>query len=180
MTFAEFIKSRKKGAILLFLAGFFFGGILYYICLEPAGDQLMEMNENILLWAEEEVSFWESFPFILWERGKVFVLLWLAGYTKIYKSYVQGFLMYAGMQAGFLLLFFVLSQGAGGVLLWMGTGIPHLFLLVPLYLYSFYRIYERRREKSVAAVVVIVIWFLVSCLMETWGNIPLLQWLYTK
>ena len=161
MTFAEFIKSRKKRAILLFLAGFFFGGILYYICLEPAGDQLKAMGENVVLWAEGEVSFWETFPFIIWERGKVFALLWLVGYTKIYKGYIRVFLMYVGMQAGFMLLFFVLSKGVGGVLLWLGTGIPHLFLLVPVYLYSFYRIYERRRERSVAAVVVIVICFLL-------------------
>ncbi len=180
MTFAEFIRSRRKRAILLFLAGFFLGGIIYYLCVGPAGDQLAAMGENVVLWAQQEISFWNTLPFIIWERGKIFVLLWLVGYTKGYKGYVQGFVVYAGVQAGFMLLFFVLSQGVGGLLLWLGAGIPHLLLLVPLYLYSFYRIYERRRERSVAAVVMIVVCFLASCLLEAWGNVPLMQWLYTK
>lgn len=110
MTFLEFIKSRRKKAVLFFLAGFFSGGILYYLCQEPAGDALAALEENMVLWAGEEREFFQVFLFILWERGKIFAVLWLAGYTKIYKAYICAFLIYIGLQSGFLLTFFVMVR----------------------------------------------------------------------
>ena len=76
MTFFEFIKSRRRKAALFFLAGFFSGGILYYLCREPAGDALAALEENMLVWASGEQDFFQALFFILWERGKVFCVLW--------------------------------------------------------------------------------------------------------
>ena len=75
MSFKEFIKNRKKKAVLFFLAGFFSGGILYYLCQKPAGEALAHMEENMLLWAMEEQDFVQALLFVLWERGKVFSVL---------------------------------------------------------------------------------------------------------
>ena len=169
MSFKEFIKSRKKKAVLFFLAGFFSGGILYYLCQKPAGEELAHMEENMLLWAMEEQDFVQALLFVLWERGKVFSVLWLAGYTKIYKFYIRAFIMFT---------FFVTLRGTKGILFWLITGVPHLFFLIPLYIYSFYRILERRREKQMPAVIVILLVFVLSCVLEARINVPLVQWMY--
>lgn len=180
MNFFEFIKSRRKKAVLFFLAGFFSGGILYYLCQEPASEALETLEANMLLWASEEQAFLSAFLFILWERGKVFSVLWLAGYTKIYKAYVCAFLVFVGIQSGFLLTFFVMRRGAKGTLYWLAAGCPQLLLLVPLYVYSFYRIFERRKEKSVSAVIFILLCFVTSCVLEARFNVPLLRWIYAE
>lgn len=179
MTFFEFIKSRRKKAVLFFLAGFFSGGILYYLCQQPAADALAALEENMLLWAEEEREFIQVFLFVLWERGKVLSVLWLAGYTKLYKAYICAFLVYTGIQSGFLLTFFVVTRGARGMLFWLATGFPHLLLLAPLYVYSFYRIFERKRDKAMPAVLFVAVCFVVSCVLEARFNVPLVQWVYT-
>lgn len=179
MTFFEFIKSRRKKAVLFFLAGFFSGGILYYLCQKPAGETLASMEENVLIWASEEQDFLQALLFVIWERGKVFSVLWLAGYTKIYKVYIRVFIAYAGLQSGFLLTFFIMLRGTKGILFWLVSGTPHLLVLVPLYLYSFYRICERRREKVMPAVLFIIVCFLLSCFLEAKVNLPLVQWMYS-
>lgn len=180
MTFLEFIKSRRKKAVLFFLAGFFSGGILYYLCQEPAGEALAALEENMVLWAAEEKEFFQVFLFILWERMKVFAVLWLAGYTKIYKAYIGAFLIYTGIQSGFLLTFFIMVRGSRGILYWLASGFPHLLLLAPLYVYSFYRFYERKREKQMPAILFIVICFITACFLEAKFNVPLIQWLYKE
>ena len=180
MTFLEFIKSRRKKSVLFFLAGFFSGGILYYLCQEPAGDALAALEENMVLWASEEREFFQVFLFILWERGKVFAVLWLAGYTKIYKAYICAFLIYTGLQSGFLLTFFVMVRGTRGILYWLATGFPHQLILAPLYIYSFYRLFERKREKQTPAILFITACFLAACLLEAKFNTPLIQWFYKE
>lgn len=178
MNFKEFIKSRKKKAVLFFLAGFFSGGILYFLCQKPAGETLAGMQENLMLWAEGEQDFFQALLFIVWERGKAFFVLWLAGYTKIYKAYICAFITYVGMQWGFLLTFFLMMRGTRGIVCWLVSGVPHLFLLVPLYIYSFYRIFEKKRKKAMPAVIFIIFVFLLSCVLEAKVNIPLLQWVF--
>lgn len=178
MTFLDFLKSRRKKAVLFFLAGFFFGGILYYLCQKPAGDLLARMEENMVLWAAEEQDFFQALLFILWERGKVFSVLWLAGYTKIYKLYIAAFITYIGMQSGFLFLFFIMMRGTKGIVYWLAAGCPQMLFFVPLYIYSFYRIFERRREKAMPAVLLLLLVFVAGCFFEARINIPLIQWLY--
>ena len=38
MALFEFIKDRKRKAVLFFLTGFFSGGILYFLCNDAAAD----------------------------------------------------------------------------------------------------------------------------------------------
>lgn len=178
MSFREFIKSRRKKAVLFFLAGFFSGGIFYYLCKEPAAESLASMKESMVLWASEQQDFWQALLFFLWERGKVLAVLWLAGYTKIYKVYISAFITYIGVQAGFLLMFFVMLRGARGILCWLASGFPHFLVLVPLYVYSFYWVFERRRQKLMPAFLLVVLCFVGSCVLEARFNVPLLQWMY--
>ncbi len=173
MTFLEFIKSRRRKAVLFFLAGFFSGGILYYLCQKPAGDALAALEENMVLWAAQEREFFQVFLFILWERSKVFAVLWLAGYTKICKTYICAFLIYTGIQSGFLLTFFIMIRGTRGLLYWLASGFP-------LYIYSFYRLFERKREKQTPAILFITVCFITACLLEAKFNVPLIQWLYKE
>lgn len=177
MTFVGFMKSRRKEALLLFFAGFFIGGILYTLCKDVASGQFDLMGERTVLWAESQVLFFDNLLHVFWERGKKLGLLWLAGGTKYYRGYIRVFLMYVGLQLGFMLLFFLKFRRVGGLLLWLGMMMPHALLLVPLYLYCFYRICEKRQDHSVAAIFLILICFFFSCLLETAGNIPMMQWL---
>lgn len=178
MYFFEFLKSRRKKAVLFFLAGFFAGGILYYLCREPAGEALAALEENMALWASEEQDFLSVFLFVLWERGKVFSVTWLAGYTKICRAYICAFIVYAGIQSGFLFFFFVMVRGVNGILYWLASGFPHLLIFVPLYVYSFYRVCECRRDRVMPAAIFVVICFVAGCVLEARFNIPLMRWMY--
>ncbi len=178
MTFAEFVKSWRKRAVLLFLAGFFFGGILYYLCQEPAAESLASMEEKMAVWAGENTDFWKSLLFIIWERGKVFSLLWLIGYTKLYKGYILVFITYVGMQSGFMLTFFLVTRGVKGLLHWTVLGTPQVLFLVPLYVYSFYYIFERRRKKAAPAAVFWKFVFLFCGIFEAKVNMARVRWVY--
>lgn len=180
MTFFDFVKSRRKKAVLFFLTGFFSGGILYYLCQQPAGDALAALEEDMEIWASGEQEFIRAFLFVLWERGKSFSVLWLAGYTKIYKAYICAFLVYAGLHSGFLLTFFVMVRGTRGILFWLASGCPQLIAFVPLYIYSFYCIFERRKDKMAPAFILIVMCFLIGCVLEARGNVPLMKWMYSQ
>ncbi len=46
MALFEFIKDRKRKAVLFFLTGFFSGGILYFLCKDAAAD----LYEDCLLY----------------------------------------------------------------------------------------------------------------------------------
>lgn len=43
MALFEFIKDRKRKAVLFFLTGFFSGGILYFLCNDAAADLYEEL-----------------------------------------------------------------------------------------------------------------------------------------
>lgn len=180
MTFFDFVRSWRKKAVLFFLTGFFSGGILYYLCQGPAGDALAALEESMSVWASGEQEFVQALLFVLWERGKTFCVLWLAGYTKIYKAYICAFLVYVGLHSGFLLTFFVVIRGTRGILYWLVSGCPQLLAFIPLYIYSFYCIFERRKRGMAPAVILIAVCFLVGCLLEAKWNVPLMQWMYSE
>ena len=50
MALFEFIKDRKRKAVLFFLTGFFSGGILYFLCNDAAADLYEELWQNIKNW----------------------------------------------------------------------------------------------------------------------------------
>ena len=57
MTLFDFIKDRKRKAVLFFLTGFFSGGILYFLCREAAADAYEELWQNVKIWITEEMPF---------------------------------------------------------------------------------------------------------------------------
>lgn len=179
MTMKEFLKNQRKKGVLFFLAGFFLGGILYYMCQEPMKQLLETMKQDMALWASEEQNFLQAYLFVIWERGKVLFIVWLAGFTKIYKAFCGAFLSFCGMQTGFLLLFFFSLYGTKGVLLWLSSGVPQLFVYIPLYLFSFYRIFERRREKNMPSLLFVFVFFLFGCFLEAKFNVPLVKFVHS-
>ena len=52
MALFEFIKDRKRKAVLFFLTGFFSGGILYFLCKDAAADLYEELWKNIKNWIQ--------------------------------------------------------------------------------------------------------------------------------
>lgn len=178
MGFQEFIKSQKKKAILFFLAGFFSGGLLFYLCRQPMGEALSQMEENLIFWASVEQSVWETLFILIWDRGKTLGILWLAGFTGIRKIYIGACIVCSGIQSGFLLFYFLLFRGARGVFFWGASSVLHLLFLCPLYLYSFYHICEKKREKRVPVLLVTLVLFVLSCVLETKVGVPLIQWMY--
>ena len=67
MALFEFIKDRKRKAVLFFLTGFFSGGILYFLCNDAAADLYEELWQNIKNWMREESPFLSNFLYSLWK-----------------------------------------------------------------------------------------------------------------
>ena len=82
MALFEFIKDRKRKAVLFFLTGFFSGGILYFLCNGAAADLYEELWQNIKNWMQEKSPFLSNFLYSLWKRGKVAFIIFLAGNTR--------------------------------------------------------------------------------------------------
>ena len=61
MALFEFIKDRKRKAVLFFLTGFFSGGILYFLCNDAAADLYEELWQNIKNWMRRNPHFFPIF-----------------------------------------------------------------------------------------------------------------------
>ena len=91
MALFEFIKDRKRKAVLFFLTGFFSGGILYFLCKDAAADLYEELWQNIKNWIQEKSPFLSNFLYSLWKRGKVTFIIFLAGNTRWNKKVFTSF-----------------------------------------------------------------------------------------
>ena len=130
MALFEFIKDRKRKAVLFFLTGFFSGGILYFLCNDAAADLYEELWQNIKNWMREESPFLSNFLYSLWKRGKVAFIIFLAGNTRWNKNVFRAFVVWEGAKAGFFMTIFCHSMGVRGFFSCVAMGIPHMFLFL--------------------------------------------------
>ncbi|MDY3774306.1 MAG: hypothetical protein SO023_04225 [Eubacterium sp.] len=179
MTLLEFIKDRRRKAILFFLAGLFSGGILYFLCKEAAKDSYEYLTENVMIWMREEQDTLSVFLYQLCNRGKVALVMFLAGCTKWRQWIFRGFLVWQGAKTGFLLFFLWMSMGARGILCWMAMGFPQIFLLVPAYVIFFYGCLERKRKFTKVITGFFFFAILLSCVAEAVFGQKMIQLLQT-
>ena len=161
---------------LLFLSGFFFGAIFYYLFHNSFEDLMMQMEESLAGWSQKGYSFRNQFLQSAWNHGKYFALLWLLSVSRIARIYQRVFTLYTGFRNGFLILFFVFGRGAGGIFLYVASLFPHCLFLVPLYLFSFAWINEKRYQRHRVPVYILIIFvFFTACFMECKWNLPIME-----
>lgn len=166
MTWMEFIKSRKRKAVLFFLTGFFSGGIVYFLCNEAAADAYEELWQNVKQWMQEEQPFFSSLMFALWKRGKVAGILFLAGNTRWNQNIFRAFVVWEGVKAGFFMTIFCFHMGIRGILGCVAMGIPHMFLFVPAYVIFMYGCLEKKRKYKKGITAVFFIMILAGCVVQ--------------
>lgn len=163
------VKSREflQKILLLFLVGFFFGAVFYYVFQ----NSFSEITGKI-----KEQSFLRSFLYSLWNHGKYFGLFWLLSGSRVIRIYQPVFILYTGLRNGFLIMFFIFGKGVRGILVYLISLFPHCLLLVPLYLFSFFLVKENRQKKHAGPVAVILLLvFLAACYGESRWNLPLMK-----
>ncbi|MGN1205457.1 MAG: hypothetical protein ACI4SQ_00550 [Eubacterium sp.] len=166
MTLFEFIKDRKRKAILFFLTGFFSGGILYFFCKEAAADTYANLWENIKIWMAEEMPFVSTFLYTLWRRGKVAFVIFLAGNTRWNRSVFRTFILWEGAKAGFFMTLFCMKMAIKGFFSAIAMGIPHMFLFVPAYVFFFYGSIEKKRKYKNGISVGFIVAIVLGCVVQ--------------
>ncbi len=178
----ESIKSRTgmtgflQKFALFFLIGFFCGALLYYIFQNSFGELIAQMEKNVQEWGSGERQPGYEFLRSLWIHGKYFLLLWLLSVSRAAQWYPQVFTLYTGLRQGFLALFFIFGRGAAGILVYLAGLFPQNLILLPLYLFCFYRItQDRQRRHPVAVYVLVTVVFLAACLSEARFHLPIME-----
>jgi hypothetical protein len=166
--------------ILYFFIGFFFGALFYYFFRKSFTEIFKELENNTALWKEQQSSFFTVFVHSLWNHGKYFALFWIFSLNITARNLYQIFFTVStGVRNGFLLLFFLIGKGVKGILLYAASLFPHVLLLLPLYLFCFsWRKGKHRREHAAFIYAAILAVFLLACLLEVKGNLPLMAKLF--
>lgn len=178
MSFGNFVRSRGKKMLLLFLIGFFSGGILVFICQSSIHEYMVNLEHQFQNWVQKEEATWQRIPAVIWERGKCYLFLWLVGITRYGAAGIVVAILYIGLQVGFLAMYFIILKGWKGILIWLASGLPHGLMLAPLYVYSFYYIGSKRWEKHPGKLIVMIIVFVLACILEAVLNGKLLRLVY--
>lgn len=162
---------------LFFLVGFFVGALFYYFFQNSFLGLSEQMEKNSNQWFLESYGNWYPFFYVLWSHGKYFLILWILSVNKkVCQWYQNIFTVYTGIRHGFLVLFFVLSRGAKGILFYLASLFPQVLLLVPVYVFSFLWINESRQPKHGKAVVgILFLLFVAACLLEVKVNLVIMN-----
>ena len=121
---------------------------------------------------------------IVWKRGKLFLLIWILGYTpvrKIAPLFLRcAFFFVAGMFAGACMI----NMGLFGLAVFVCSWIPHGLLYLPALILMFYGCNpeafgtERRLGKKIACVTSIFTLILLGCVAEATVGTRILQALF--
>lgn len=162
---------------LFFLVGFFVGALFYYFFQNSFLGLSEQMEQNSKQWVREDHGNLYQFLYVAWNHGKYFLLLWILSVNrKVCQWYQNLITVYTGIRHGFLVLFFVLSRGAKGILFYFASLFPQAFLLVPVYLFSFLWINEsRQREHGKAVIGILFLLFMAACLLESHANLMIMS-----
>lgn len=171
--------SKIKELILLFLLGFFLGGIIFFLFQKSYIDILHQMDLGVANWAEKETPFIRLLIYTIYEQGKYFVLLWLLSATYIAVPYMIVFVVYKGFGYGFLFSFFISIHGVKGIMFSLGSLFPQALLLIPMYLFLFQFVYRGKKEKRMLVLFLLSGVLIMACFLEAYFNIPLMRSLYS-
>lgn len=172
-------RSKIKEMILIFLLGFFVGGILFFSFRSSYEIELVQLETGLSLWALKEEPFLRIFIMVLWDHAQGFLLMWLLSVTKISLWYTRILFSFRGFGYGFCFGFFIASRGFGGMLRFFQSLFPQVFFFVPMYLFLvWYFFCETTKRKQGLAVLISSLLLLLGCFMECRFNIPLMQNIY--
>lgn len=156
-----------QNIMILFLIGFFVGAIFYYLFQSSFQELFQSMENSMIQWKTQGATSWWDFFAILWNHGKYFGFMWILASSKVSHWFEKIFTIYTGLRNGFLMMFFIFGKGFMGVVLYLVSLMPHCLLLVPLYLFSFLYIREKRQGKRQTTIyIVLALTFLIACLLE--------------
>ena len=169
------------GVVLCFLIGFFAGALFYYFFRQSFENLIVYVQDNIVRYKNSGKSVWLNVVRVLWSHGKYFIFFWIFMVNPTAEKFYQIlFILYTGVRNGFLLLFFVMSQGVRGFFLYGASMFPHIFLFLPLYLFCFFWTQKNRHRRNELWVPVLIgIIFLSACFIEVKFNLPLMERLLT-
>ena len=118
---------------------------------------------------------------ILWERGKLFVLLWILSYTPVRKVIPLMLRCLICFTGGVFLAACMLNMGVWGlvffVLSWMPHGLIYLLVLYVILRSDRHRYYQHSNPvvKRVAATVGLIMVFLLGCVSEATVGLQLMR-----
>lgn len=122
---------------------------------------------------------------ILWERGKLFIFLWILSYTPVRKLIPLVLRCLICFTGGVFLAACLLNMGVAGYLFFLVSWIPHgIVYLIVLYLmlrsdrHRYYR-HNSPATRRVAATVGLVLVFVFGCVSEATVGVWLMQRLLT-
>lgn len=161
--------------LLCFLVGFFVGAVLYYLFQKSFSQMETVWKQNTAL-GEKETPFLSAFLHTLWEHGKYYILFLIMSAGRWKRAYPIVFVIYTGLRNGFFMMFLFFVYGVKGLLLTLLSSFPQALLFVPLYLFSFSYVNEKRQSKHrVGMGLAILFVFTAACLLEVKINLPLMQ-----
>lgn len=170
--------SIGKQCLLLSLGSFFFGILFFWLFKNSFIDELRRMNESISVTAKQSKPLFAAFLYVVLERSKSFGLLWLLSVTKLRLPYIMFLIIYKGVGLGFLYSFFILEYKLLGLRFCLYYLFPHMIILLPVFLLSFYKIIRQNRNHMVLTITILYCLLLGASFLEVKVNIPLMGTLY--
>jgi len=162
--------------ILYFLIGFFCGAVFYFCFQNSFGGLQKQFEQNMSKWSAGDSSFFNLFGKVVWNHGKYFALLWILSVSRISYAYQKLFVIYTGIRNGFLMLFFLYAKNLYGLVIYLASLFPHILLLAPLYLFSFFVIQGKKQLRHKAGfVILLLLVFGAACILEVRCNLPLME-----
>lgn len=133
---------------ILFAAVFFTGFMLGILFINLWGDTYFRETaifgrESFFLAGTAQIDQNTFFLYLLWQRGKVYLGLWLLGYTIAGLLGILLALCWLGFAAGVLLTMSVVQMHMAGVLLFFSSVLPQAVIYVPLLLMLAGSVYEK-------------------------------------
>ncbi len=156
--------------ILLFLLGFFFGTLFYWIFRNSFYQELREINQ---LAVTAQSPSWKAFLFIAWEQTKTYGLLWVLSSTPLKIPYIVWIILYKGFTNAFIFSFFIMEYGWYGIRLIVCYELPHGPVFLLIYLLTFAKIEKENHNKRLWLILVsLYVALMLACFLEIHFNIP--------
>ena len=170
--------SAGKQCLLLSLGGFLLGILFFWLFKNSFVEELRKMNESVSVTAKQGQPLLAAFFYVVLERSKSFWLLWIFSTSKLRLPYIMFFITYKGVGLGFLYSFFILEYKLLGLRFCLYYLFPHMILLIPVFLLSFFKIVRQNRNHMALTIIILYVLLLASCFLEVRFNLPLMGSLY--
>lgn len=165
------------GMLLGYLCGNFLRNSLYHTVQETYNGLLSGISTA-------KVPFLPLFLLCIKQQVKNFLLLVFFSCTNVWLLYLSGFLLYRGFTGGLLLLFCTMLQGISGIWGFFCFLMPQVILYLPVYLCLINKLHTNRDSSTKGIsllqetpyLLLLLLFLLAGCILESTLNLPLLKW----